>query len=147
MPLSKPPFYQQETPDSCVPACLRMVLAGLGMTITEAELRRLCDCTIDGTRALPALDAVRSLGFLKSSKQTLAFGELTELLEQGHYPIVFVEMYPIDGIYQIHALVILSISEFTVQVYDPARGERLIAPDIFNVAWKLRHHLALIVEP
>lgn len=25
-----PPFYIQETPDSCLPACLRMVLAAQG---------------------------------------------------------------------------------------------------------------------
>ena len=32
------PFYPQETPDSCVPACLRMVLASFGQMLTEAEL-------------------------------------------------------------------------------------------------------------
>jgi hypothetical protein len=29
----KLPFYRQERPDSCVPACLRMVLAGLIIAI------------------------------------------------------------------------------------------------------------------
>lgn len=123
-----------------------MVLAAHGLEISEAELIALCDCTFDGTSALKAKDAARQLGFPNSSKHTLSFNELTNLTSQGHFPIVFVEMYPIDGIYQVHALVILSISEFAVQVYDPAKGERLIPRDIFHVAWKLRHGLTVIVE-
>jgi hypothetical protein len=57
---------QQETRYSCVPACLRIVLAHLGLTLTETELRTLCDCTPFGTDALKAVDAVRQLGFSKS---------------------------------------------------------------------------------
>lgn len=36
---------KQETPYSCVPACLRMVLSSFGLELQEAELRTLCDCT------------------------------------------------------------------------------------------------------
>lgn len=42
MPKFGPPFYKQETPDSCLPACLRMVLAARGRRYTERYLRRLC---------------------------------------------------------------------------------------------------------
>jgi ABC-type bacteriocin/lantibiotic exporter with double-glycine peptidase domain len=59
----KLPFYRQETPDSCVPACLRMVLAGLGVDRAEAVLRQMCDCTMLGTDALNVVDAARQLGF------------------------------------------------------------------------------------
>ncbi|NJM47150.1 MAG: hypothetical protein HC860_14105 [Alkalinema sp. RU_4_3] len=42
---SKLRFHRQETPDSCVPACLRMVLGAMGVEMSEAELRERCDCT------------------------------------------------------------------------------------------------------
>lgn len=123
-----------------------MVLAAHGLEISEAELSALCDCTFDGTSALKAVDAARQLGFPGSSKHTLSINELTDMVSQGHFPIVFVEMYPIDGIYQVHALVVIGVSEFAVQVYDPARGERLIPRDVFYLAWKLRRHLTILVE-
>lgn len=123
-----------------------MVLAAHGADISEAELITLCDCTFDGTNALKAVDAARQLGFAHSSKYTLSITDLTTLLSQGHFPIAFVEMLPIDGINQVHALVILGISKFSVQVYDPAKGERLIPYDVFHLAWKLRHYLAIVIE-
>ncbi|MBD2772913.1 cysteine peptidase family C39 domain-containing protein [Iningainema tapete] len=56
-------FHKQETPYSCVPACLRMMLSAFEVDISEAQLRELCDCTPFGTEALKAVDAVRELGF------------------------------------------------------------------------------------
>ena len=143
---SKPPFYRQETRDSCVPACLRMVLAAGGLEISEAELRVLCDCTYDGTSALQAVDAARQLGFTETSKQTLSLAELKGVLAQGLFPIVFVNLFAIEGVHQAHALVVISVSEFAVQVYDPDRGERLLAPQVFEMAWAARHNLTLLVE-
>ncbi len=143
---SKLPFYKQETPDSCVPACLRMVLAGLGLEITEAELRELCDCTFEGTSALKAVDAARALGFSQSSKQTLTMAELEAIVNDGHTPIVFVEMELINGVYQVHALAVTNITPFSVQVLDPVIGERMIPRQVFQFAWQTRHHLAILVE-
>ncbi len=146
MPRLMPPFYQQETRDSCVPACLRMVLAAFGLEISEAELRRLCDCTFDGTSALQAVDAARELGFAKTSKQTLSISELRSLIAQGQYPIVFVNLFAIEGVAQAHALVVISVSDFAVQVYDPDRGERLLPPKVFEMVWGARHNLTILVE-
>lgn len=143
---SKLPFYKQETPDSCVPACLRMVLAGLGLEITEAELRELCDCTFEGTSALKTVDAARSLGFSQTSKHTLTMAQLETIVNDGHTPIVFVEMELINGIYQVHALVVTSVTPFSVQVLDPAIGERIIPRQIFQFAWQARHYLAILIE-
>lgn len=143
---SKPPFYLQETPDSCVPACLRMVLASFGVEIAEAELRALCDCTFEGTSALKAVDATRQLGFAQTCKQTLTLPELEAMVEKGNTPIVFVEMEPINGIFQVHALVVISVTPFSIQVLDPASGERIIPRQVFQVAWEARHHLTILVE-
>src|SRR5438132_7346831 len=104
---SKPPFHKQETRTSCVPACLRMVLGGFGVEVEERELRARCDYTLSGTDALKAVDAARQLGFAGTAKYTLSLEELRTLVADGHHPILFVDLRPIDGLRDIHALVIL----------------------------------------
>src|SRR5437870_10372961 len=102
---SKPQFHKQETRYSCVPACLRMVLGSFGVDLAESELRDRCDTTpFDGTNALKAIDAARELGFPGIAKYTLTLEELRTLVADGHYPIIFVDLRPIDGIRDIHAL-------------------------------------------
>ena len=88
----KPPFHKQETRFSCVPACLRMVLLALGVDVSERQLRASCDTTLLGTDALKAVDAARKLGFDGSAKHTLTLDELSDLVEAGHNPIVFVSL-------------------------------------------------------
>ncbi len=123
-----------------------MVIASFGIEISEAELRLLCDCTFDGTGALKAVDSARQLGFSKTAKHNLSLTELTALTTNGQFPIVFVDLTPIEGYVQSHALVVLAVNQFSVEVFDPAKGERLIARDVFDLAWKLRLRLAILVE-
>lgn len=101
---SKLQFHKQETPDSCVPACIRMVLLTMGTDISEAELRERCDCTIFGTTALLAVDALRALGFTHSRK-------------------------------------VIS----SVYVYDPRRGERIIARSAFEAGWAMMRGLVILI--
>ena len=143
---SKPPFYEQETPDSCVPACLRMVLASFGVELPESELRTRCDCTHFGTDALKTVDAARQLGFAGTAKHTLTFEELRTLVADGHHPIVFVDLRPIDGLRDIHALVVIDVSQQEVIVLDPLKGERSLPSQVFNAAWAMQHNLAIIAR-
>jgi hypothetical protein len=112
---SKPPFHRQETPCSCVPACVRMVLASFGRELLEAELRALCDCTPFGTEALNAVDGVRQLGFPATGKYTLWRDERAAQVRQGLYPIVFVNTLPIDGITDGHALMVVGIDQIGIR--------------------------------
>lgn len=75
-----------------------MVLSSLGFDVSEADLRHLCDCTPFGTDALKAVGAARQLGFAGTSKHNLSPTELEGLLRDGHHPIVFVDLMPIDGV-------------------------------------------------
>jgi ABC-type bacteriocin/lantibiotic exporter with double-glycine peptidase domain len=144
MPL-KPPFHKQETLYSCVPACLRMVLGSFGMDISESALRTRCDCTPYGTDALMAVNAARTLGFIKTAKYTLALEELQTVIRDGHYPIVFVDLHPLDGLDAIHAMVVVDVSEQEIVVLDPLQGERHIPVYVFTAAWARRHNLAILV--
>ncbi len=38
----RPPFYKQEKDNSCLPACLRMVLAAGDVFLSEQQARELC---------------------------------------------------------------------------------------------------------
>jgi ABC-type bacteriocin/lantibiotic exporter with double-glycine peptidase domain len=141
----KLPFYKQETPFSCVPACLRMVLAGFGVELSEAELRDRCDCTFLGTGALQAVEAVRGLGFLEATKGNLAPQGLDVELELGRYPIVYINLLPIDGIQTSHAIIVVAASQESVIVYDPLVGERELSRPVFERAWGLSNCLTILI--
>jgi len=141
----KPPFHKQETRFSCVPACLRMVLLALGVDVSERQLRASCDTTLLGTDALKAVDAARKLGFDGSAKHTLTLDELSDLVEAGHNPIVFVSLLPIDARDDFHTVVVTEFSDGNVLVLDPLVGERAIPELVFSAAWGMRHQLAILV--
>jgi ABC-type bacteriocin/lantibiotic exporter with double-glycine peptidase domain len=143
---SKPPFYKQETADSCAPACLRMVFSHLDLSVSEAELRARCDCTVLGADAPYLVDVARQLGFNKTDILNLSPDELQIILDEGLYPIVYVNLLPIDGIEGAHALVVLEIGDDAVTVYDPDEGERLLPLGAFFKAWESKRNLAIIVD-
>jgi ABC-type bacteriocin/lantibiotic exporter with double-glycine peptidase domain len=143
---SKLPFYRQEKPYSCVPACLRMVLAAKGYVVSESVLRERCDCTFLGTDALTAVDALRVMGFSNSSKCTLRLTELMMELNAGCYPIVFLNLLPIDGVNDPHAMVVTAVDDDSVHVYDPIQGERLLPRSTFDTAWAMMRNLVILVQ-
>ena len=88
-----------------------MVLSHFNLSVSEAELRARCDCTIFGADAPYIVDVARQLGFDKTDIQNLSPDELQTLLDEGRYPIVYVNLLPIDGIEGTHALVALEIGD------------------------------------
>lgn len=143
---SKLRFHKQETPDSCVPACLRMVLMTMGLEVSEAELRERCDCTVFGTDAFMAVDALRGLGLERSRKATGSMSGLIMELSTGQLPIVFVNLLPIDGVKVSHAMIVMDIQETGVHVCDPRLGERMISRVAFEAGWVMTRGLVILVE-
>lgn len=128
-------------------ACLRMVLGSFGPDIAESELRRQCDCTpYFGTNALKVVEVARHFGFAGTAKHTMTLDELRVVLTDGHHPIVFVDLGPIDGIEEVHAVVVVGASQHQIVVLDPLKGERSLPLQAFSTAWAMRHNLAIIVE-
>lgn len=123
-----------------------MVLLGLGQDVPEARLRELCDCTVFGTHALQAVEAMRDLGFLGTAKVNLNAAELAEEIDRGILPIVFVNALPIDGVNVGHALVVLEMSVTTITVYDPLQGERALPRSTFDAAWTIMRNLTILVK-
>ena len=67
------------------------------------------------------------------------------MVTDGHYPIVFVDLHPIDELDAIHAIVVVDMSEQEVVVLDPLQGERQLPLYAFTAAWARRHNLAMLV--
>src|SRR5262245_55324019 len=140
-----PPFYPQETDFSCAVACLRMVLAHLGVSKSEAEIRQLSDCTIFGTSALELVLVARKLGFAASWKHTLTLGDLVELTEHGYCPIVYVLSAPRLASPDVHSLVVVSATDERIEVLDPEEGPRTLSADEFVDAWSPLKNLAIVI--
>lgn len=124
-----------------------MIFGSFGIDIPEGELRQRCDCTpYSGTNALMVVDVARQFGFAGTAKHTMMLDELRELLADGHHPIVYVDLRPIDGIEDVHAVVVVDASQHQIIVLDPLKGERSLPLQAFSTAWAMRHNLAIIVE-
>jgi ABC-type bacteriocin/lantibiotic exporter with double-glycine peptidase domain len=124
-----------------------MVLGSFRIDIPEAELRQRCDCTpYSGTDALMAVDVARQFGFAGTAKHTMTLDELRVLLTDGHHPIVFVDLSPIDGIEDVHAVVVVGASQNQIIVLDPLKGERSLPLQALRAAWAMRHNMAIVVK-
>jgi ABC-type bacteriocin/lantibiotic exporter with double-glycine peptidase domain len=151
----KPPFHKQETPYSCAPACLRMVLASFGVAKTEQELRELSDCTYDSVFLSGGTDphpfklkaAAQSLGFVNTTIASPTFDELKSELERGLYPIIYVkaQLAP-DRPLQKHAVVVVEIGENSVEIRDPWRGELVLSEAAFLTEWVAARRVTILVE-
>lgn len=138
----KPPLHKQETAYSCVPACLRMVLASLGVSKTEQELRGLCDCTFDspllpgGTDPFKLKIAAQTLGFAKTQIGNLTVDDLRSELARGLYPIAYLKARLASSMPpQFHAVVVVEITENEIEVLDPWRGELVLSLEDFLTEW------------
>jgi ABC-type bacteriocin/lantibiotic exporter with double-glycine peptidase domain len=125
-----------------------MVLGSFGLEMDEGQLRSLTDCTALGTDAFHLVEAARQLGFTASRKHTLSsIDELARLLDEGLFPIVYVDLWPIRGGVsgQFHSMVVISIEQDGISVLDPLIGERRLAKEDFQAAWSEMRFLTIVI--
>lgn len=140
--MPKPPYFQQAYPFSCVPACLKMVLASLGCDISEAELRSLSECDETGTSPSKAVEAAIQCGF-DAYQANLTIEELTEIIAEKLTPVVFIRFS--TAVNYSHAIVVYQITSKEVYALDPSEiGERKIKITEFTEIWS--RGLAIIIE-
>lgn len=151
--MSQVPFFAQEQPESCVPACLRMVLASYGVERTEVELYACCQTDADGTLPSAAAQCARDFGFNASAPRLSGLDALREQLEIAHlFPIAYVNLEPLLGLNAIHAVIVESVDVQAgrVRVIDPAyppTGRREWALDRFEVGWRLARYQVILIAP
>jgi ABC-type bacteriocin/lantibiotic exporter with double-glycine peptidase domain len=143
------PHFKQEKPYSCLPACVRMVLAHYGRLVSEDELRQLMGTSPHGTPARAVLQ-VAALGFDVQLRFT-NLGELTAALRTGTPPIVFVNTGFLDywSFDCAHVLVVVGMDVASVSVNDPTRdsGAQQTSLSGFHAAWATNKCLATFIRP
>ena len=111
------PHYPQADDGYCLPACVQMVLAYLGLSSTPGNLARKLDVRLP--LGAPASNVTR----LRSDTLdvTFTFGDLDDLrayLNQGHPPIVFVQAGEFPhwrGRVSQHAVVVVGADEHSIR--------------------------------
>ena len=145
------PFFPQERPESCVPACLRMIFAANGLTRSEDEIYSCCQTDIDGTLPSAAAQCAVSHGFEATALRLGGLADLQTRLESGGlFPILFVNLAPLVGINALHAVVLqaIDVDAKQVQVMDPAyppSGMRIWNLDLFEHAWRMARFQTILL--
>src|SRR5690349_15479137 len=100
------PHYRQSNPGACLPACVRMVLASFGVQVSEAKLADTLGSYEFGTPA-SRVQRLSKLGY-QVEYRTFSLDELRGRLQNGFYPIVFVDadFLPWADFHGFHALVL-----------------------------------------
>ncbi|MGE0882004.1 MAG: hypothetical protein AB7P14_00540 [Blastocatellales bacterium] len=87
-----------------------------------------------------------SCSFSKSSIANLTSGELEKLIEDGYFPIVYVDLRPIEAKFGFHSFVVVAVDKAEILVLDPACEERSLPHSTFATAWASQRNLAIVVE-
>lgn len=148
MQKSKPPWYRQELDESCLPACLRMVLAGHGVHLSEKRLRKLCGCQPGfGTHSSEVVRAAQALGFTRSVETyRLSLHDLRDTIRSGVFPIVGVNLYELRGSWSPHALVVVGVKARSVEVNDPLLGHLYLMAQTFERVWAMEDFLTILIQ-
>lgn len=118
------PHYPQADDGYCLPACVQMVLAYLGLSSTPGSLARKLD--VRPPLGAPASNVARLRSHILDV--TFTSGDLDDLrahLNHGHPPIVFVQAGEFPhwrGRVSQHAVVVVGADEQSMYVLDPAAG-------------------------
>lgn len=122
-----------------------MVMADLGISIDEAALRDCCQTDRMGTTASNTVRCAQSHGLSAFAVKTASREQLSTWLIENSYPIVYVNLFPIDALWVTHAVVVEAITEKTVTYMDPVAGQRSVQISAFEQAWQMSHQQAIII--
>ncbi len=132
------PIHQQEQPASCIAACVRMALAAFGHNLTEENIRKRCGQTALGLRLIDVPKGLSDLPVIATVHTDWGLDDLRDETRRSNYPIVGIDLRPIDGRFAYHAVVIAKIESNKITVHDPepGKGLREMNTATFMAAWK-----------
>ncbi|NOT53544.1 MAG: hypothetical protein HOP18_02965 [Deltaproteobacteria bacterium] len=141
-------WYAQELPSSCVAACVRMVLGGLNVPVTEARVRHLIGHSRLGTSLAMAQRKLRDAGVMALFHEDWSLDDLRDMLRAGFHPIVGVERHQLGYSRAFHAIALIEVTSTAVTVLDPLDGPdpRGYGVPAFVSAWVMAGREALIIK-
>lgn len=117
------PFFQQEQWWTCGPACLRMVLASLGVDTSEEDLVEICGTDSAGSTCDELAEAAEKLSLEAEVIENLSVRDLRAMLENGTPFIALIDAgvlyHDIAGFG--HLVVIVGLEKREVVYHDPER--------------------------
>ena len=140
-------WFAQETETSCVAACVRMVLNGLGETWTEEKLRELLGNPILGLTLTSAQKKLSEFGAKAELDDELNLEDLRDFTRQNIFPIVGVERHILGYQSASHAVVVVEVSSRSVSILDSLADKqpKSFARETFEKSWKLAGKEALLI--
>jgi ABC-type bacteriocin/lantibiotic exporter with double-glycine peptidase domain len=144
----KLPVFRQEKPYTCLPACIRIVLAYRDQEYTEEELARVCGSVpVWGTLPAEAIDGLESLGYRALWFEDASLERLLELLNQDWPVIVFLRAADLPhGQAGLHTIVVSGLEAGYVVGIDPALGDEIqIELNDFIYAWSALGNQGMVV--
>jgi ABC-type bacteriocin/lantibiotic exporter with double-glycine peptidase domain len=142
------PVFSQEHKWTCVPACLRMVLAFHGVSLSEQEIAEACGTVVlRGTQPEKAVEGLEKLGYQALWFENAELGRLINLIEQRWPVIVFLRASDLPyGKWGIHAAVIVGFEANQVVLADPVLGSLFPFPiSKFEQAWRALGSQGLVI--
>jgi ABC-type bacteriocin/lantibiotic exporter with double-glycine peptidase domain len=133
------PLLPQEHPWTCLPACIRMVLAYRGKLIAEADIAAACGTApLRGTQPDRAVEGVQSLGFQALWFENADLNRVRDLIEHDWPVIVFLRARDLPGGGQgLHGVVVTGMANDSIVVLDPQPGNcYVITQKTFVSAWQ-----------
>ena len=130
--------YPQEEEAGCLAACAQMVLAGLGVTLSQPELNQLFELTPLGV-PLSRLTRLDQYGVKVTIHRNGTQDDLTQAVDQNIPPIVFIRTDQLSYWQEDtqHALVVRGYDGLNFLVNDPAfpNAPQAILADELVLAW------------
>ena len=122
-----------------------MILDVYDIEADEETLRDKCGTTELGTYAQHIAVCAQDFG-LQASVESLDVASLSDLLSKGGFPIVYVNVFPLEQVFSTHAMVVEHTAESEVLVLDPMDGRRALSIEKFQKAWEMAGHLAIVIS-
>ena len=136
----KVPYFKQESWYTCGPACLRMVLAYLGIIRTEKEVTEACGTTELGTTSTQISAAFQKYGIKASSVKNANIEDFKQEINERRPVIVLIDPSHIyGGVGGFgHFIVVVGFKDDEIVYHDPDEpdGENMkCAFETFLQAW------------
>jgi len=132
------PLIAQEQATGCVAACVRMVLAALGFSLSESEIRSRCDHSSLGMRLNQVAAGLTDLPVVVEYNTDWSIDDLADATRQSIFPIVGIDLRYIEGLFAFHAVVVAHVTREQIVVHDPlhVQNPRPIGLPAFAEAWE-----------
>jgi ABC-type bacteriocin/lantibiotic exporter with double-glycine peptidase domain len=145
------PFYPQEHPVSCLPACAWMVLSFWGRDHSENELAEVFHLhSLLGVQPEQAVIGLNSLGYQALWFEKATVDRLYEILNHGWPAIIFLSASDLPhGQSGIHALVLVGFQDELLYCLDHAlnkkKGRITLKLNEFKYLWRRLDNQGLII--